>query len=337
YYISGNGNRSNYGLQTPIGQVFLDAENGYGGFASFIYNPDAKNQFRVVTSLREDYYQIPYDPDPNSIGNQQLVAAGESPSYDLRDGEHERDGYVTFSWVHTFNANMLLTVSPFYHYNSADYQGGANDFPVISTMDQAANYGGLQATLNANFWRNEVEAGVYGFGQHQYNFFENQFTDGSQNYPASSIGVTGGLANVFIDDKFKVTSWLTLMAGVRQSHFTADIVENATDPRYGVAVRVPRLNWVFRAFYGDYYQAPPLVTATGALLGLANSQNFTFAPLHGERDTESQFGVTIPFRGWALDADTYQTRATNWLDHNNIGESNLFWPITWDAALIQGW
>jgi len=25
------------------------------------------------------------------------------------------------------------------------------------------------------------------------------------------------------------------------------------------------------------------------------------------------------------------------LDHNNIGESNLFWPITWDAALIQGW
>ncbi|MGC2232534.1 MAG: carboxypeptidase regulatory-like domain-containing protein, partial [Candidatus Acidiferrum sp.] len=69
YYISGNGNRSNYGLQTPIGQVFHDAEIGYGGFASFIFNPDAKNQFRVVTSLREDYYQIPYDPDPNSIGN----------------------------------------------------------------------------------------------------------------------------------------------------------------------------------------------------------------------------------------------------------------------------
>ena len=92
YYLSANGNRSNYGLQTPIGQVFHDAENGYGGFASFIFNPDAKNQFRLVTSLREDYYQIPYDPDPDSIGNQQLSAAGESPSYALRDGEHERDG-----------------------------------------------------------------------------------------------------------------------------------------------------------------------------------------------------------------------------------------------------
>ena len=62
-----------------------------------------------------------------------------------------------------------------------------------------------------------------------------------------------------------------------------------------MAVKVPRLNWVFRGFYGQYYQAPPLVTATGPLLGLANSQDFTFAPLHGERDEEYQFGVTIPF------------------------------------------
>jgi outer membrane receptor protein involved in Fe transport len=178
---------------------------------------------------------------------------------------------------------------------------------------------------------------VYGFGQHQYNFFNNQFTDGSPNFPPSSIGVNGGLASVFINDKFKATSWLTIIAGLRQTHFTAGIVENATDPRIGVALKVPRLNWVFRAFYGDYYQAPPLVTATGALLGLANSQNFTFAPLRGERDKEYQFGVTMPYRGWVLDIDTFRTSATNWLDHNNIGESNLFWPITWAGALIRAW
>ena len=337
YYASLNANRSNYGLQAPIGQVFHDAENGYGGFASFILNPDSKNQFRLVTSLREDYYQIPYDPEPNSIGNQQLVAAGESPSWGLRDGEHETDGYAAFSWIHTFNPNSLLTVSPFYHYNSADYQGGANDYPVISTMNQAANYEGLQGALDESVWRNEIHVGVYGFAQHQSNYFNNQFTDGTENFPASSAGVTGGLASIFIDDKFKVTSWLTLIAGLRQSHFSADVVENATDPRLGAAVKIPHLNWVFRGFYGHFYQTPPLVTATGALTGLANSQNFAFAPLHGERDDEYQIGVTIPYRGWALDADTFQTSARNWLDHNNIGESNLFWPITWAAALIQGW
>jgi hypothetical protein len=102
-------------------------------------------------------------------------------------------------------------------------------------------------------------------------------------------------------------------------------------------VKTPRINWVFHAFYGHFYQPPPLLTAKGPLLDLANNQDLTFAPLHGERDEEYQFGVTIPFRGWSLDADHFQTKAQNWLDHSNIGESNLFWPITWQAALIQTW
>jgi len=344
YYVSLNGNRSNYGLQPPIGQVFHDAENGYGGFASLFFNPDSKNQFRLVTSLRQDYYQIPIDPNPNSIGNQQLIAGGNSPSNGLRDSEREPDGYVTFSWIHTFNPNMLLTVSPFYHYNQASYNASPNDTPVITNVDQTSHYAGLQSTLDAHIPKNDIQIGIYGFAQNQYNFFDNIFTDGTPNVPASHGSLTAGLAEAFASDRIKLTSWLTVIAGLRQSHFYApafetqpEVVDNATDPRLGIAIKVPRLDWVFRAFYGHFYQPPPIVTQTGALSDLAKGQDLTFAPLHGERDEEYQFGVTIPFRGWALDADNFQTQAQNWLDHNNIGESNLFWPITWQAALIQGW
>ncbi len=331
YYVSLNGNRSTYGLQTPIPQVVNDAANGYGGFGSFIFNRDSKNQLRLVVSLRRDYYQIPIDPDPNSIGNSVY------PSYALHDSETEPDGYVAFSWVHTFNANTLLTVSPFYHYNGADYHGGPNDFPVISTVTQTANYAGGQTNLSANFWKNDLQAGAYGFGQHQYNYFYNQYTDGTPNVSPSSIGVNGGVADVFVNDKFKVTPWLTLIAGLREATFNGPISEHRTDPRVGAAVRVPGLNWVFRGFYGYYYQAPPLSTPTTALQGLGTGQGFAFAALHGERDIEWQFGVTVPLQGWMLSADNYETRARNWLDHNNIGESNIFWPITWDGALIRGW
>jgi hypothetical protein len=336
YYVSFTGNRSNYGLQTPIGPVFHDAENGYGGFASLMFNADPSNQFRLVASLRQDYYQIPADPDPNSAGNQIYA------SYGLRDSEREPDGYVAFSWVHTFNPDVLLTVSPFYHYNQANYIASPNDVPVATNVDQTANYGGAQATLAATIAKtNDVQVGVYGFAQHQSNFFDNVFTDcdaGCQNFGPSSAAVTGGLEETFVSDRFKVTPWLTLIAGLRQSHFTdGSLVENATDPRFGVALRVPYLNWVFRGFWGQFYQAPPLLTATGPLLNLANSQDLAFGPLRGERDHEYQFGVMIPLRGWTLDGDTFQTQARNWLDHSNIGESNLFWPLTWNAALIQGW
>ncbi len=125
---------------------YHDAENGYGGFASFIFNPDAKNQFRLVGSLRQDYYQIPIDPNPGSDPEIQIF-----PSYGLRDGEREPDGYVIFSWVHTFNPNTLLTVSPFYHYNARNYTGGADDFPVISNVNQTRQLRRTQANLNTSF------------------------------------------------------------------------------------------------------------------------------------------------------------------------------------------
>ncbi|HTW79890.1 MAG TPA: TonB-dependent receptor [Terracidiphilus sp.] len=340
WYASANGNRSAYGLQTPIPQVVNDAVNGFGGFASFIFNPDARNQYRLVTSLRRDYYQIPIDPNPNSSGNLILESSGESPSYGLHDSEREPDGYAIFSWVHTFSPDALLTVSPFYHYNGADYNGGPNDTPVISTVYQNANYAGAQIALNENFWKNDLQAGLYSFFQHQYNYFYNYFpspTPATPNVAPSSIGVNGGVVSEFINDKFKVTPWFTLIAGLRETQFNATIAEHASDPRVGGTLRVPRLNWVFSGFYGYYYQAPPLSTATGALAGLATSQDFGFAPLDGERDIQWQYGVTIPYRNWILTADNYETRAENWLDHNNIGESNLFWPITWAYAQIQGW
>lgn len=73
------------------------------------------------------------------------------------------------------------------------------------------------------------------------------------------------------------------------------------------------------------------------MIGLCNFSDCGFITLAGERDEEHQFGVIIPFRGWKLDADTFRTRATNFFDHDVIGESNLFFPLTIDKALIGGW
>ena len=117
----------------------------------------------------------------------------------------------------------------------------------------------------------------------------------------------GSLIAAYAEEQFRVTSWLTLSAGVRQTHFSGGVVENATDPRFSVSARVnPKLNWVFRAFYGDLYQAPPLTTISGPLLEfITDVQQLGFIPLHGERDEEHQYGVTIPIKGWTIDADTF--------------------------------
>ena len=105
----------------------------------------------------------------------------------------------------------------------------------------------------------------------------------------------------------------------------------------GMAVRMPKINWVFRGFYGRYYQAPPLATASGPALDFAAQQGLGFLPLHGERDTEYEYGVNIPLHGWDLDVNHFQTNARNYFDHNALGNSNIFFPVTIDEARIRGW
>jgi outer membrane receptor protein involved in Fe transport len=187
--------------------------------------------------------------------------------------------------------------------------------------------------------RNSLRAGITGFGQSANEFFQLVYTDGSFPTPITDrANIGGGLAAVFVEDQLKATSWLTLNAGVRQTHFSGGVVENATDPRVGASLRVPKLNWVFRAFYGHFYQAPPLVTISGpALAQIMDSQQLNYIPLHGERDEEHQYGVTIPLWGWTVDADTFLTRAKNFFDHNNLNNSNVFFPVTIQGARINAW
>jgi hypothetical protein len=345
YYASVNGNRSDLGLQPPVPQVVHDAENGFGGFGSFIFNVDSSNQLRLMTSVRRDYYQIPYDPDPNDFENSD---PNGYPSIGLRDAQTELDTGVLFTWLHTFNSHLLTTISPFYHYNSGDYASNPNDIPIATTENRSSTYVGGQTSFAANYKKNDLQVGFLSFYQHDNQVFGAIFNDGSGN-PPFTIGEspTANLETFYIDDKFNPFSWLTLSAGMRPTRFSEGnfsvnsleppLSESAIQPRFGATLTIPKLHWTFRAFYGHYYQAPPIETVSGPVEGLCEPPSCEFLPLHGESDEEHQFGVTIPYRGWVLDADTFKTNVANFLDHNNIGASNIFFPLTDSRALIRGW
>ena len=290
---------------------------------TLIYNRDANNQFRFVGSARGDDYQIPNDQDAQAAG--------------IRDIEQEQDIVASFSWVHTFRPGLLLTVSPFYHDNTANYNSDPNDTPVSTTQHRTSKYGGAQIALNAVTKRHNASVGIYGFGQNDDEFVSLIANDGSGL--CSSSGPPGYRPPGGALFRRSVQGILLAHAECRRplTHFTGAISENAASPRLGGAIRIPHLNWVLRGFWGKYYQAPPLSTVTGPLLDYAVSQGLGFIPLKGERDQEHQFGLTIPIRGWVFDVNNYHQRAQNYFDHNNIGNSNVFFPLTVDHARLYGW
>ena len=228
-----------------------------------------------------------------------------------------------------------MTVSPFYHYNRAAFDGGAND-PVITTDHRASQYVGGQAVLAVSRGPHNGRVGVYGFHQQDDVLFGLQ-SGASGAALNQTQAPTGHVEVVFAEDQFAATDRLTLNGGVRVTRFAGGITESAVSPRVGAVIRLPRCECAVRGYYGRYYQAPPLTTVSGALFDLAVDQGFGFLPLKGERDEQYEVGVAIPARGWAIDLDYFRTNARNFFDHDVIGNSNIFLPLTIDSARIRGW
>ena len=340
WYASSTGSRSNYGLATPVISIDHDATNSESLFASLIHNLTAKDQLRVDGQYRQDFFQVPYDPSSTDYE----CTSGYYCSAGLRDDQTERDSFVIANWIHTVSPKALFSVAPFYHYNLSNYDSPADakwvDLPAATTWHQSSNYSGAQADVRLDAGWNSFSGGLYSFYQHENDLYGVQVNDGSaSSEPPQAVNATAGLLEFYVDDHLRLGQYVTLLGGERFSIYRAELNEGAAYPRIGATVRIPRLNWVLRGFYGHFFQPAPILTVSSSALGYANTlggEN-TFTPIPSERDEEHQFGIEIPYKGWMLDVDTFKNRVNNFLDHSNEGESNIYFPIAVDGALVRAW
>ncbi len=322
WYASANGNRTGYGLAPPTHANLHNLGDGGGGFLSLLFNKTERDQVLMDGGYRVDFYQVPNDPEQQAAGQ--------------RDRAREQDGFAILSFTHELRPGALLTVSPFFHANRAAYVGGGT-VPVNTTDNRVSYYEGGQAVLSVVRGPSNLRAGVYAFAQQDERLFSLTAGDGSASSFRQSVTPHGQVDAAFLDEQWKLLPWWTLDGGLRFTSYAGLLTEHAWSPRAGTAITLPRLHWVLRGSYGRFYQAPPLDTVSGQVLDLAQSQQLAFLPLRGERDGQYDVGLVIPIRGWTATFDNFRTTARNFFDHNAIGNSNLFFPLTIDRARIRGW
>jgi outer membrane receptor protein involved in Fe transport len=322
WYTSLSGNRSDLGLETPSPEVLHDIGSGLSGFASLIFNHTPEDQIRSVISIRGDHYQVPNTPQQQADG--------------VRDVDRERDVFATASWSHNSAGGLLFTVAPFYHFNSAHYEGNAPPTAeVIPNDKRGSHYAGGVMTIGITRGRHSARAGLQGFADRERRTLS---LIGAGLSPFASMQhASGSVVSMFAEEQYRPASWLQLTGGIRYTRFSGDITEDAVDPRLGAAVTIPRLNWTLHATYSRYYQAPPLFSVTGPIETLAAQQGFGFLPLRGEKDEQHEVGISIPLLGWRADLSEFRTTAQNFFDHDALGNSNIFFPLTIERARIHGW
>jgi hypothetical protein len=321
YFASVDANRSELGLSTPVSQVIHDQDSGVGGLLSLMYNVTPKDQLRWIASLRENHYQIPNTQDQQDSG--------------IRDLDLERDYLAGFHWMHTFSEGVLFTVSSYYHFNSAHFIGGPQDTPFILDDNNRSNYFGARPVLQVQKSKHNARVGLDVWAQHDKSFF-GLFGNPDGGALQQQVAHWANSTALFLEDQYRATSWLTLDLGLRLTHYGGLVNENAADPRIGGAIRIPHLNWVLHGYYAYYYQPPPLDSVAGPLLQFALAQGYGFIPLAGERDIQHDVGLAIPWRGWSLEVDNFHTSGRNFLDHDVIGNSGIFIPLTDLGSIIRG-
>src|SRR4051812_1477487 len=337
WYASLTASRSNYGLAPPVTETFHDATNSESGFLSVIRNQGSRDQLRVTAQYRQDFFQIPYDPnrDDWQQGSQYYQSFG------LRDTQKERDAFLITNWVHTFTPKAILSVAPFYHFNQANYDSRADDQPVATTWHQTSHYAGAQADVRADVMHNNLSAGLYSFYSGENDVYGARINDGSApSVPNSAANANAGLVEFYLADHVRLGQYITIVGGERLSMLRSNLNETAIYPRIGATVEIPRLHWVLRGFYGHFFQPAPVQTVSSSVLNYASqlpAGENAFTPLLSERDEEHQFGIQIPFRGWLLDVANGKNRINNFLDHSNLGASNMYFPIAVDGALVRSW
>jgi hypothetical protein len=213
--------------------------------------------------------------------------------------------------------------------------GGLAD-PLVTNDNRTSRYSGLQTVFGVVKGPHNLNTGTYYFHQHDDRRFGLNANDNSGVSAVERSVLGGNLASAFFDEQFKPVDWLTVNGGLRLTHYAATVIENAANPRVGGSVRIPRLKWVTRAFYGFYYQAPPLATLGGPVLGYAVTQGFGFLPLKGERDRQYEFGLSIPVGGWGIDLARFNTDARNFSDHDVLGNSNIAFPLSIEKVHSRG-
>ena len=236
-------------LQTPIPQVVHDAVNGYGGFGSFIFNFDPTNQFRLVGFPAPGLLSDPLRSlsqltlEINPCGQRGSTPSTRPARWRARS-RWLRDFLLG---AHLQLRTLLLTVSPFYHYNSADYQEARTMFPSSPPHSDRLNYAGAQVSLQRQLLEERSAGWSLQILPAPVQLLRRRLQRSAECAPPNvlhhSIGVNGGLTPSSSTTNSKSRPWLTSdrrPAPHALRFLTAAVVsESAIDPRFGVAVTFP--------------------------------------------------------------------------------------------------
>jgi TonB-dependent Receptor Plug Domain len=323
-----------------------------GDFSGYYeINPSEKDRVRFIVRHELARYDIPNEQVQEFP--QLLAELGQpapppgTPAQLETAGNFETMGVVTYQ--HIFSPDFLVDVRDMARDNHNDFISNPSSWPIIVFQHNDFKEEYFNSSMTAVKGRHEWKAGA----EADNLFLNENYSDtitanpAYASYPfdpgtAPTFAFTGSRPDLeqaaFVQDLMHFGNW-TVDAGLRWDHYQLLLNQNAFSPRFSAARNFPSADLIVHASWDRIFQTPSFEN----ILLSSSPQVQSFEPtvlrlpVQPSKGDYYEVGATKSFfRQLRLDANMFRRDVNNYADDDQILNTSISFPISFEKAIIYG-
>jgi outer membrane receptor for ferrienterochelin and colicin len=328
-FLGGNVFRSSRGLDSPTSTPDNDATNQNDGFARLIFSPSSQDTLSADYAVQYANFQIPINTNQHDPNDPNWSVPGTD------DNQKEYARFANFSWNRVSkDGQTYFQLSPWWASGRIQYLpdpaadlAGASQSSTF--QDRYSNFLGLAALYARSGEKQTFKAGLQTNIQNAQGQFEVQFIDPTTSALkmfTDDSAQRGSNFGLYVEDKYNLTNYVTINAGVRYDHSTGYTNGHQISPRFEVNLQADPDD-VVHLYFGRLYAAPLLedVRRSAVIIGGGSSSALPVYDLRPERDSIYEGGVAHTFTPMInASVNLWYRNVTDVLDTTQIGSTPLF-------------
>ena len=339
-FFGGNVFSNSNGLNAPTQQPVNDDSNQNDGFARLIFSPTNRDTLAADYGVQYAAFQIPINTNQNDPNDPNWSVPGTD------DIQKEIARFSNLSWKHvSSDGQAYFQVSPWWASGTIQYlPDTAADLMGSSQsstyQNRYSNFLGIAALWARSTDKQTFETGLQTDVQNAQGQFTVQFIDpatGKLRVFNDDSAQRGSNVGYYVEDKYNLTNYATINAGVRYDHSTGYTSGDQISPRFEVNLQADPLD-VVHLYYGRLYAAPFLedVRRSAVIVGGGSTTSLPVYDLKPERDNVYEGGVAHSFSPMAsASVNLWARDVIDVLDTTQIGNTPLF--TVFNSAYGKAW
>lgn len=329
-FLGANLFRTGRGLDSPTPIPLHDDSNQGDGFVRLSYSSSPLTSWSFDYSEQYAAFQIPIDTNRNDPNNPNWAVAGTD------DNQHEYSRFSNLTYDHqSADGNGFFELTPWWSSGRIQYlPDPARDLAGAAQsstyQDRYSNFLGLTSAFLRSFGKHNLKVGFTTDVQNMKSQFRILFIDPTTGLLSppfdDNVAQRGSNTGIYAEDKFVMTDYATINAGVRYDHSTGFVSGWQISPRAELNLQADPRD-VVHFYYGRLYAAPALedVRRDAIVIGGGSPGRLPVYDLKPERDSVYEAGIAHDFSPLVHGFVTIWARnVNNVLDTTQIGSTPLF-------------